>query len=223
MGTSLIEICNGDITNGVAKKILYAYNYSLYINGSVSNSIRIELSPKSNEASGDWFEIPESPVEYDSTTDMILELGYKFNRIRLTAEESNTVYAQLYGVSSELYGEEETVTGYYLSIGDEEIPVRLGGISKIPLYRNEQLSSISGDLFSARRNRRRKYRVETGMLTVDEFKAIKGVLETVPPFVSVTGELFNNEILTCDITIIDIKDLYLGLVYSITFEMEEVS
>ncbi len=85
-----------DINAGVAVALPPFSRWTLYIEGTAADNIRVELSPNGG---ADWYRIEESPFTIDAQGFSTTELGYDADRIRLTNETGTDVTAaQVRGV-----------------------------------------------------------------------------------------------------------------------------
>jgi hypothetical protein len=88
------SICNSaNISGGTSEQLPNYIDYTLYINVADAIDITVELSADGTN----YYEIPESPLEYDGAGDDAIEIGYKAKYIKLTGSNTNSVTATVLG------------------------------------------------------------------------------------------------------------------------------
>ncbi|MFW6030445.1 MAG: hypothetical protein ACOCRO_09365 [Halanaerobiales bacterium] len=111
----------------------------------------------------------------------------------------------------------------YLIINDKPIPLEHSdNNSKTPEFINEtETTDIEGNSFRSHSDNYSVFSFRTIPLPLNEFKEIYDILSSVPPFLDVSGELFNGEDLKMDVVSLNDDD-FNGLFKRLEFELEEV-
>ena len=86
---------NEDVSGGIIAELYYYLRWTIFIKTQGDVELTVEMSPDDGNT---WYEIPDSPLSYGEATDHVIEFGYDADKMRITANTSTAVTAQIKGI-----------------------------------------------------------------------------------------------------------------------------